>query len=391
MAASLLGKWMVRKLLDSDEALVDVLDNHSEIVIYGAGNYGHTLKAYVKLYFDKELPYFAVSREDLIKERTGEYTKAISVYPRDRLIIVAVSEQHQVELIETVEKLGFYNIYFLLNDFVRYMQARLDTGRLSVKDKLGFEVHIAEHCNLNCKGCYHFSPLAEEIFLDLGEYARDITRIHDICGVNVERITLLGGEPLLHPRISEITTFTRKYNPYARIEILTNGILLKDMEQSFWKNCVTNDITICCTKYPILVDYNQLEKIADGYGLKIVYHNDVGAGEKTLIKYPFDVLGTQDPEESFFKCTRSNLCITLKHGKLYPCPMAAHAHLAKEFFDLDLELSDKDFIDIYKVKSMNEIMSFFIKPINFCKYCNLKRRPQQMKWEASKKEYGEWF
>ena len=28
------------------------------------------------------------------------------------------------------------------------------------------EVHLAEHCNLNCKGCSHFSPLAEKEFIE---------------------------------------------------------------------------------------------------------------------------------------------------------------------------------------------------------------------------------
>lgn len=27
------------------------------------------------------------------------------------------------------------------------------------------EFHLADHCNLNCRGCGHFSPIADETFL----------------------------------------------------------------------------------------------------------------------------------------------------------------------------------------------------------------------------------
>ena len=27
------------------------------------------------------------------------------------------------------------------------------------------DIHLTDHCNLNCKGCTHFSPLAEDFYL----------------------------------------------------------------------------------------------------------------------------------------------------------------------------------------------------------------------------------
>lgn len=37
---------------------------------------------------------------------------------------------------------------------------------LVTKDKIRFIVDIVDHCNLNCKCCGHFSPLAQKSFLD---------------------------------------------------------------------------------------------------------------------------------------------------------------------------------------------------------------------------------
>ena len=32
------------------------------------------------------------------------------------------------------------------------------------------DVQVADHCNLGCRGCLHFAPIAEPRFLDLAEY-----------------------------------------------------------------------------------------------------------------------------------------------------------------------------------------------------------------------------
>jgi ABC-2 type transport system ATP-binding protein len=45
---------------------------------------------------------------------------------------------------------------------------------------LSFEIHLTEHCNLNCKGCFHFSCIAEEEYLTKEEFERDISRISEL-------------------------------------------------------------------------------------------------------------------------------------------------------------------------------------------------------------------
>ena len=130
-----------------------------------------------------------------------------------------------------------------------------------------------------------------------------------------------------------------------------------------------------------------------GYGLNMEYHNDVGAGEKTLIKYPFDLSGKQDIQWNYIHCTRSNKCITLKHGKIYTCPMAAHAGIirfAKEFFGLEIELSENDSINIYKIETFEEITNFLIHPIPFCRYCNPDIKDYSLSWEPTTKKIDEW-
>ncbi len=382
------------KEIDSEQVLRELIEENTDldIVLYGAGNYGITFKRYLEKIHNVKIKNFVVTDTCAeLRSVDDVAVNAIDTQDRECKLVICVSEQKQSDLIEKAMNLGFNKIYVMLNEYVRYMKSELNEKHLNCLETLKFEVHITDHCNLNCKGCYHFSPISEPVFLSTEEFEKDMRRMHQVCEDKVSSITLLGGEPLLHPQITDFFRIVRLYFQKCRVNLLTNGTLLKDMKDSFWRSLVENRITLCCTKYPVYVDYNVIEEKAAQYGIKVIYHNDVGAGQKTLIKYPFDISGSQDVEWNYKHCTRSNKCITLKHGRIFTCPMAAHAHIAKDFFGLNLELSADDSISIYQVKTMREISEFLVKPIPFCRYCDLKKKPKQMEWKVSKKEVGEWF
>ena len=61
------------------------------------------------------------------------------------------------------------------------------------------ETHIVDHCNLNCRGCSHFSPLAKPYFKSLDEYKREFERLAEITNHYIQQIRIMGGEPFLHP------------------------------------------------------------------------------------------------------------------------------------------------------------------------------------------------
>lgn len=44
--------------------------------------------------------------------------------------------------------------------------------RLCPRIRLRFDVHLVEHCNLNCRYCGHYSPLAKEEYLAPDESKR---------------------------------------------------------------------------------------------------------------------------------------------------------------------------------------------------------------------------
>ena len=55
------------------------------------------------------------------------------------------------------------------------------------------EIQLAEHCNLNCFGCNHFSQIAQKEFLSLETFTKDLTRLSEISKGLIRRLMLLGG------------------------------------------------------------------------------------------------------------------------------------------------------------------------------------------------------
>lgn len=258
------------------------------------------------------------------------------------------------------------------------------------RNGLKFEVHLAEHCNLNCKGCFHFSNIADPEYLKIEDYEKDVQRLSFLYGGKMDQILLLGGEPLLNQDIEIFIAETRKAFPIGKIGIVTNGILLPNIKISFWQSCKDNAVTLMPTKYPINVDYDKIENIAANYSITVEYFNNKDI-EKKLSVLSIDKNGRQDAINNFYNCYRADFCVTLEHGRLYTCIMPSHFRHYIKFFDLDIEDFANDGIDIHKASSVDEIDNFLAKPIRACSYCNMEKWRDGEKWETSKKSIDEWI
>ena len=60
-----------------------------------------------------------------------------------------------------------------------------------VRQLLRFNVDIVNHCNLNCVGCGHFSPLAKEYYLPLDSFKRDCEQLSKLTGGVIERMEIM--------------------------------------------------------------------------------------------------------------------------------------------------------------------------------------------------------
>ena len=254
---------------------------------------------------------------------------------------------------------------------------------------LQFETHLVEHCNLNCQMCTHFSPLARPMFTEIGVFSRDMRRLQELFRSAVSYVMLLGGEPLLHPQVSDFLEITRTFFPHAEVILYTNGLKIPQMNEGFWRSCQRNDITITLTRYPISADYSRIDELIEEHRIPYRYCNTPGRSKKSS-HYPLDPLGRQDPRQNFLACDMANRCIFLKDGRLYTCALIPNICHFNEYFHKNLEVSLQDSIDIYQAGSGAEIMRFLASPPPFCRYCNVQQRTILHEWAQSRKDIQEW-
>jgi len=252
---------------------------------------------------------------------------------------------------------------------------------------LKFSVHIAEHCNLNCAGCEHFSPLAEKKFTNIDNYEKDCIRLSELSGGIIEFLGIHGGEPLLNPQINDFLTISRKYFPVGQIAILTNGILLEKQPVSFWQICNEMRIDIIVTVYPIKINHSLIKEKADNYGVNIIQW---GKETNKWRKLKIDLKGSQNPVVSNYLCYASNTCFQLANGKIYKCWRIAYIEDFNRAFNQNLKVIQNDgYADIYGEQSLKKIMVKLAESADFCRYCNMKEA-ECVEWQRSKKEISEW-
>lgn len=141
-------------------------------------------------------------------------------------------------------------------------------SRITPRPSLFFDIEVTEHCNLNCKSCGSFAPLADEEYIDIDELDRDLRRLSELSDGEVHHINILGGEPLLHPEIARIVEMVRHYFLYGNIYLVTNGVLLNRMDERFWKACKQCNIVIAPTQYPVKLDYEEIKNNVIAHGIQ---------------------------------------------------------------------------------------------------------------------------
>ncbi len=241
---------------------------------------------------------------------------------------------------------------------------------------------------MNCKGCTHFSTIADAEFLPVTEFENEIKRISELTN-KIGLINILGGEPLLNPNCTQYLEIARKYFPDTNINLVTNGILITSQKDTFFEKLSQYNITLAPTKYPIKIKWEKVKNLCKKHNVNLKFYNDEKV-LKTSYKIPLDITGQQNEQLSYIKCPFPG-CVQLNRGKIYKCPIAAYIEHFNKYFNQNLEISEGDYIDIYKAQNIQEILDFLIRPIPFCRHCVNNKIISEMQWGISSKKIEEWI
>jgi hypothetical protein len=252
------------------------------------------------------------------------------------------------------------------------LQARMEeTGPglepLLLADEADFifetDVHVVDHCNLQCKACAHFSNCVDEpVIYDARLLHNSLKHLSELVP-NVHLISLLGGEPLLHPKLDEIIVSTREFFPYARIRVLTNGILLERISPSLLELMRSRRIGIVVSLYPPL--YNQIDRISAmlknwGGEFRIIKTDDF---ERRLNPFPIF-----DPQQQFAKCGH-DMC--LRGSRLGYCVIALFTDYYNKHFAAQgvPPLPEDSGVDIFAHTSGKSLLEALNQPLELCSRC----------------------
>jgi organic radical activating enzyme len=220
------------------------------------------------------------------------------------------------------------------------------------------DVSASIGCNLQCKGCNHFSNyFAPSSKLDTDQLLEDIATI--LPRLDVNRISIIGGEPLLNPRCKEILNACTTYSS-SPVYLYSNGLLL--LQNEAWiKKCLENPQVYLRISIHVDLVEEVIKKFNHPKVLVTEHHTGKDRWFNSIKKHdgkvhPYD---HGKPDKSFKACSCPNA--QLYNGKLWKCPNTA---FLKELLYVTEQSDDEDWqeylVDGLKVDCTDEELT------NFC-------------------------
>lgn len=244
------------------------------------------------------------------------------------------------------------------------------------------ETNVVDYCNLNCKGCSHFSNIFEKgAQIPYEVFERDIRYLSQ--KIYIGQFNLLGGEVFLNEKLIDYVKCLEKYMPKTYIVLVTNGLLIPRLKVEILIELSKHQVEIEITEYaPTSKIKNQIIEILEKHHIRYLFREGINTFGKNI-----DLSGMNDPKEAQLSC-RESTCQFLRDGKIYKCPFSA---LGNYFFDYySIPLHFEEGIDIYKEGVDWEKLSHNLRniPIELCKYCGTEERfdwavsthPQKEEW-----------
>lgn len=233
------------------------------------------------------------------------------------------------------------------------------------------DVMVCTACQLRCVGCTNFMggmPLhiwpTEPILRDIDDAAKVI---------RAEKVTILGGEPLLHKDLVTIIRRCRDTGLTGTVQVLTNGMLLDRLDANFWGAIDWLKISVYPGKTPekniALAIRKQVE-----YGFTLDYKN--------VSDDPFRAVHTREtrsPEsaqQTYETCWYRTYTRKIEQGYFWRC--CTSPTISQQLLGLDPS------VDGIKLEGLTSqaLQEFLDRPtyMQACTRCHGNMGPQMVPW-----------
>ena len=244
------------------------------------------------------------------------------------------------------------------------------------------EINLVDNCNLNCKGCAHFSNICDKNYVEVEQFERDLKKLTE--HFELYNFRLLGGEPLLHPNLKEIIEISRRYLPNSRLIIVTNGLLLDKLSPKILKSISDNKIIITISLYqPTFKKLNSIVEILTKYNIKYLINDDIFRKIETI--QSFHTRLTDEKKDGDFSANKScsgRFCRFIRDGKISKCYLPLLVEVLNKKYGKKFEVSEKDYILLDDIKDGWDTIDKLNGDIPFCQYC--RDELYDFEWESGR-------
>jgi organic radical activating enzyme len=246
------------------------------------------------------------------------------------------------------------------------------------------ELHVTHACNLACESCSHYSNHNHHGHTSLSDANRWMGVWSSRAFVN--EFHLLGGEPTIHPELTDFVRLVRRHWPETIIRIRTNGFFLHRHPDLPELLAADKRVIVSLAVHHDSTDYR--ERLQTTFDLIARWHTELGIvveadqsfknWTQRYIGFGADMQPFEDgaPRASWEICPARE-CMQLFEGKIWKCAPLTYLPMQKPKYGLS---SKWDFYLGYKplepTCSDNELDAFLAKEEEpYCGMCSGHRRP----------------
>lgn len=336
------------------------------ILFYGAGKFGKLALDKFKQWDEKEI----ILNGFMDSNKVGTYLQ-YPIIPIEKLqdtdaVVITIANPYiAIQIYYILRQKGVNYIYWFMNVEVKNRRNFL-SDTCTDMSKYGnyvlpqVEMHVADYCNLNCKGCTHFSPIFDKKFPDFKSRISDVKNLKEKFPY-ILQFSILGGEPFLNTQITMYITEIRKLLPDTYIQIVTNGLLIPKLENEIFECIRKNKIVVSVSEYaPTHKIIENIERKLNEFGVTYVIRD---YDSKQRFNKPLSINeNSQYPHQCI-----SNGCVNIWDGKIARCPTLMYIERFNEVFKT--RLPSEGIMNLCDCPGGKELLEILKQEVPLCRYC----------------------
>lgn len=332
-------------------------------IIYGAWSEGKKVLDRIRLYKNDIIGFLDTYQCE------GEYEgypvfKITDIKKETPIILAHPNIIIATDMYKRLHKFGFYNLYWYMylaedevgNDFCK--EECLSTHNWGDCVLPNMEIHVADNCNLNCRGCTHFSPLFHSLGASIEERLEDIRKVRSKF-TNIGRLDILGGEPFLNVELDRFIVSVRSMLPDTHLNIFTNGLLIPKAKDKLLRVICKNSVSITVSEYPPTKKIiGQIKSRLKEFGIRY---------RVTPFREGFNLPLSINRNNKHPRLCISSGCVSVRDGKIARCPTLLYVYKFNEIFGQ--RLPNEGIYDLNDCPSGDELLSLLEQNVPLCNYC----------------------